>query len=136
MTILHPFPIPKVSYELRGKDRHYTITLNKEHLNDLAFVDSSSGLVCGYAADRTGFILFHSMNTDDSFRPMPNAGTQYYAYIGDMRIRTIADMVKLLRNNSPMPIHLPSPIPSDPTPTTVGYVHFKTVFGSVDETLK
>ena len=127
-----------VDLKYRGRDRHYTLTLGYDSLHDLLCVDSGSGLTSQYAKDGVTFRLFHGMKTDAVFRPMPE-GVEYYAYFGGGP-RSVADLVKLLKHQSPMPIHLQSVVPGDRVPINVGYVHFKTVFGkkpeSVDETLK
>ena len=128
--ITYPLTVVPATLEARGRVRHYTLTLNKNQLEDLAFVDSGSGVIARCAEDHVGFRLFHAQKTDKAFRPMPYGTEAYYAYIGDMRIRTVADMVKLLRRHSPMPIEIDSVVPGDRRPINLGYVHFKTVFGS------
>ena len=126
-----------VSHELKaGRDHHYTLTLDRDHLRDLAFENPVAGLASERASNGTEFRLFYSSaRSSDSFNPMSN-GETYFAYLGHMGIREISDMAILLRQKDQMPIEVPSPIPGEKKPVTIGYVHFVFPEGTLVETLK
>lgn len=113
----------QIRKHMKGITRHYELTLNKEDAEELLSPDSQ-GVISPYAKDGVRFHLLPNPSVcSDAFRLMPDQDG-YFAYIGNIKLRGVKDLEKLLQEKGEIPIEMSSTIP-DNHPHNIGYVIIK-----------
>lgn len=113
----------QIKKSIKKNTRYYELTLNKEEAEELLSIDSE-GVLSPRAKDGVRFHLFPSLSgSDKAFRLMPDQDG-YFAQIGEISLRWIGDLEKLLNGIGDIPIEIPSSIKGNP-PLKTGYVSIK-----------
>ena len=107
-----------------GGTRIFELTLNKEDIKGLSDSDYQ-GVVSPYAPNEARFQLFPHPNLfSGAFQILPADPSVYYAYVGDLGIRSYKDLENLINSRDRIPIEMPSSVP-DGNPINLGYVVLK-----------
>jgi len=111
----------EVTKHSEGQTRIYELTLDKK---DIRILDSgfSEGIVSPVFPTGERFQIFpHPYYFSESFHVLPTDHSTYYIYMGDINVKKVGDLEKLIAEKGRIPIEIPGTI----KPINVGYVVLK-----------